>query len=226
MREELVRIKGVNNGIILFLDDKVSFEKVINDLFTLVIESLPVLSSNKIVIDLGDRKDINPYINKIIEKFKSLSLKLDKIIIRNDSQENYDDIDLFFAPTLKNNRDLTTFLKNTVRSGQQIFAEGDIIVFGDVNPGGEVSAGGNITVLGDLRGVVHAGAKGDVYSYIIAYNLQPLQIRIANYIIRGEELLKKVDKSLLQKVKIIYVDDGEFKITSDFSILREVDNEV
>ena len=128
MREELVRIKGVNNGIILFLDDKVSFEKVINDLFILVTESLPVLSSNKIVIDLGDRKDINPYINKIIEKFKSLSLKLDKIIIRNNSQENYDDIDLFFAPTLKNNRDLTTFLKNTVRSGQQIFAEGDIIV--------------------------------------------------------------------------------------------------
>ena len=52
------------------------------------------------------------------------------------------------------------FINNTVRSGQRIECEGDIVVIGDVNPGGEVIAGGSIAVFGRLRGLAHAGCSG------------------------------------------------------------------
>ena len=78
----------------------------------------------------------------------------------------------------------TILLQKTLRSGQRINYKGNVVVVGDVNPGAEVTAAGNVVVLGALRGVVHAGAGGDENAVIIAFHLQPTQLRIANYITR------------------------------------------
>ena len=55
----------------------------------------------------------------------------------------------------------TTFHKGSLRSGQKIEVEGSIVVIGDVNSGAEVIAADNIIVVGTLRGLAHAGAKGN-----------------------------------------------------------------
>ena len=55
----------------------------------------------------------------------------------------------------------TKFHKGSLRSGQRIEFEGSIVIIGDVNAGAEVVAGENIIVLGTLRGLAHAGAKGN-----------------------------------------------------------------
>ena len=82
---------------------------------------------------------------------------------------------------------MTRFIRGTVRNGQRIFYEGNIVVIGDVNPGGEVIAGGNILVLGTLRGIAHAGATGNKDAVVAAYCLQPTQLRIAGMITRAPE---------------------------------------
>lgn len=74
------------------------------------------------------------------------------------------------------------FHQRTVRSGHQIKHEGHVVIMGDVNPGGEIIAGGNIIVWGRLRGVVHAGAKGDAEAVVCALDLSPTQLRIADKI--------------------------------------------
>ncbi|MBU4224603.1 MAG: septum site-determining protein MinC, partial [Chloroflexi bacterium] len=53
---------------------------------------------------------------------------------------------------------------------------------GDVNPGAEIVASGSILVWGRLRGVVHAGAQGDVNAVVCALELTPTQLRIAGEI--------------------------------------------
>lgn len=78
----------------------------------------------------------------------------------------------------------TILLKRTVRSGQCIQYDGNIVVLGDVNPGSELIASGNIVVMGALRGVVHAGATGNEEASVAAFRLQPTQLRIANHITR------------------------------------------
>ena len=82
---------------------------------------------------------------------------------------------------------MTRFVRGTVRSGQRIFYEGNIVIIGDVNPGGEVIAGGNILVLGTMRGIAHAGATGNPDAVVASYCLQPTQLRIAGYIARAPE---------------------------------------
>jgi len=84
----------------------------------------------------------------------------------------------------------TILIQRTIRSGQTVRYNGNIVVLGDVNPGAEVIAAGNIIVMGVLRGVVHAGASGDGDAVVIAFRLRPTQLRIANHITRapdGEE---------------------------------------
>ena len=66
-----------------------------------------------------------------------------------------------------------------------------MVIVGDVNPGSEIIATGDILIMGNLRGLAHAGAKGDKTSIVAAFRLQPTQIRIANYISRPPEGKKK-----------------------------------
>lgn len=72
------------------------------------------------------------------------------------------------------------FVNKTLRSGTRIEFPGHVVVVGDVNPGAEIVAGGNVLVWGRIRGMVHAGAKGDTSAYICALDLSPTQLRIAD----------------------------------------------
>lgn len=86
--------------------------------------------------------------------------------------------------------DQTLLVRRTLRSGQRIFFAGNVVVLGDVNPGAMVTCTGDIAVMGRLRGVAHAGAGGNVAARVMAFRLEPTQLRIAHYISRapdGEE---------------------------------------
>ena len=72
------------------------------------------------------------------------------------------------------------FLTRTLRSGTRIEFAGHVVVMGDVNPGAEIIADGNVIIWGRLRGMVHAGAKGNRSAVICALDLSPTQLRIAD----------------------------------------------
>ena len=81
-----------------------------------------------------------------------------------------------------------------MRSGQKLESEGSLVIIGDVNSGAEVMASDNIIILGTLRGLAHAGAKGNKQAIIAAGLIDTVQIRIANIvkeIDRDEEPLHK-----------------------------------
>ena len=71
------------------------------------------------------------------------------------------------------------FLNRTLRSGTRIEFAGHVVVLGDVNPGAEIVADGNVIIWGRLRGMVHAGAKGNRKAVICGLDLSPTQLRIA-----------------------------------------------
>ncbi len=77
------------------------------------------------------------------------------------------------------------YLKTTLRSGVTIRHPGTVIIQGDINPGGEVIADGDILIWGCLRGIAHAGAKGNPECFIMALRMQPTQLRIAEWVARA-----------------------------------------
>ena len=78
----------------------------------------------------------------------------------------------------------TLYIKRTIRSGQSISSDGNIVIIGDVNPGAEIIAKGDITVWGILAGIAHAGSDGNDFSRIRALKLNPVQIRIGKIFAR------------------------------------------
>jgi septum site-determining protein MinC len=90
-------------------------------------------------------------------------------------------------------RNNALLVKGPLRSGQRIYAEDNLVVFGDVNPGAELIAGGDIMVMGVLRGVAHAGVPDNIVAIIAALSLKPTQLRIGHFISRSPEFQEKHD---------------------------------
>ena len=101
----------------------------------------------------------------------------------------------------------TTFHRGSLRSGQRMEVEGSIVVIGDVNAGAEVIAADNIAVIGNLRGLAHAGAKGNKDAVIAAGSLDVVQLRISN-------IVKEIDREEEGVIEhaFVYVDEDKIVI--------------
>lgn len=83
----------------------------------------------------------------------------------------------------------TLYINQTLRSGQTVSYDGNILIIGDAHPGSEIVASGDITVWGILGGIAHAGSAGNVTSKVRALKLNAIQLRIAGLYARRNDTL-------------------------------------
>ena len=95
----------------------------------------------------------------------------------------------------------TKFIRKTVRGGECIDYQGNIVIIGDVNSGSEVYASGNVIVLGRIKGKVSAGTNGNTKAVIAAFSLQPEMLKIANIIAMSPDDAQKPTYPELAKIK-------------------------
>lgn len=106
---------------------------------------------------------------------------------------------------------VTKIIDGSLRSGKRVEFEGSIVVLGDVNAGAEIIAKEHIIVMGVLRGLAHAGARGNREAMIVANDIDAVQLRIAD-IVKEIEILKPVEpeEEDLQKGKDKKEQEEEF----------------
>ena len=93
-----------------------------------------------------------------------------------------------------------------MRSGASINFDGNVVVMGDINTGAEVIATGKIIVTGAIKGMVHAGAKGNDTAIITGMGIKPTQIRIANLIaVSDKQKTNAVYETAFVKDNEIYI---------------------
>ncbi len=114
------------------------------------------------------------------------------------------------------------FYKGNLRSGQVLDFEKSVIIIGDVNAGASVVSKGNIVILGTLRGSAFAGCCGKRTSFIVALDMKPLQIRIADVITTASDA--SFNKNLKQKQpKIAFLEDEQIYIEPlNKSVLNDI----
>jgi septum site-determining protein MinC len=96
-------------------------------------------------------------------------------------------------------------INKTLRGGQRIEHDGDVLIIGDVNPNAYIIASGNIIVMGTLRGIIHAGANGDEAAVVMGLRLKPQQIRIGSFLSRTPddmEIPKYPEKAFVENNQI------------------------
>jgi septum site-determining protein MinC len=99
-------------------------------------------------------------------------------------------------------RDTSTMLiTQPIRSGQRIYATGDVIITAQVSSGAEIMAEGNIHIYNTLRGRASAGIQGNKDARIFCFDLQAELISVAgNY-----KVSEDIDASVRNKPVQIYL---------------------
>ena len=169
-QQQYVAIKGTKDGLVLRLDDKCAYSDLLAELRNKVAEDgLDGLA--EVRVDIGNRycneTDLKEIMNIIHD---SPNLRVSRI--------QSDVITMEECNTRIQEKQSETFI-GIVRSGQVVKADGDLVVIGDVNPNGRVVAAGSIYVLGRLKGIAHAGAKGNRDAVIAASWLEATHLLIA-----------------------------------------------
>lgn len=107
----------------------------------------------------------------------------------------------------------TRFVYSTLRSGQKVSYEGNVVVLGDVNAGAEVEAGGNIVVMGTLRGNARAGMPDNHGASVTAILLKPTQLRIGGIAVRWPDEERHIDEP-----EMAYVEQGKMYVRSVYDV--------
>ncbi len=205
MNESSVVFKGVRGGLKIYIEAGYGLTRIRADLEQKLksskhfFEGTPVnLIFTGQTLAPSEQQDLMDFISREIE-VGSITYETAKgHIVSNDDFQFFDGIE----------EGMSRFVRGTIRSGQRIFYEGNVAIIGDVNPGGEIIAGGNILIMGTMRGMAHAGATGNHKAVVVAFSLQPTQVRIAEIIARPPEgeIIKP------EYPEIAYIKDGNLVI--------------
>ncbi|GAB4359887.1 MAG: septum site-determining protein MinC [Immundisolibacter sp.] len=103
----------------------------------------------------------------------------------------------------------TRLVTEPVRSGQQVYSRGDLIVLAGVSPGAELLAEGHIHVYGPLRGRALAGLRGDTRARIYCRALEAELIAVAGCF----QVAEDIDPGLHGRPAQVYL-NGEDLVTA------------
>ena len=201
-----VVFKGYKSGLALIIPENDPFESCLQELTTHLEQSQDFFKGAKIYLKTGKRILKDEEYSSLSKIIKDYGLILQRLPEESENNKHIvkEESDSFVS---------TITVKKTVRSGQRLTFDGNLVIMGDVNPGAEVIASGDIIVLGKLRGTAHAGAMGDHSAQIISFLLKPVQIRIAEVITRAPEQDRE---SGFQGPEVAKIKDG-FIIVEKFS---------
>lgn len=190
MRSTIISINLRKDEIVIKLNESAAQEQIVEGLKKKLTELKKLYKDEKTPIRVTGKILKNKEIDEIQELIKS---KID-VEIEFDSPKGLglSNIKKTFEKEIATSE--TKFHRGSLRSGQRLETEGSLVILGDVNSGAEVIASDNIVVLGALRGLAHAGAKGNKQAIIAAGLFDAVQVRIANVvkeINRDEEPLHK-----------------------------------
>lgn len=174
-----ILIKGNKDGILIYINSS-DYEEIKKELVSKIDNARDFFAGSKIIIVDEKYKLTNDCFEDLHNTLKNMF----NITITLFDIENSEKNEKVFSGIYEGR---TKFVKNTVRSGQKIMYNGNVVVIGDVNSSAEVIAAGNIIVLGVLRGIAQAGSNGNKRAFVAAYKLQPEQLRIAEIIGRAPD---------------------------------------
>ncbi|MBO6147779.1 MAG: hypothetical protein J6O55_00385 [Lachnospiraceae bacterium] len=193
---QAVTLKGVRSGIILKMDNELSFSELLPKIREKFEDAADFFGNAKIVLSLENRKVSDEEVRQILGVIQDVT-KLQVVALSTED----DSLEKRFEELLAGAERGTTkpvgevmadtryaeIHVGTLRSGTSDETDYSLLVMGDVKQGAEVSAGGSIFVLGSLLGIANAGSMGDTTAFVMANHLDPLQVRISDYIAISED---------------------------------------
>lgn len=189
-----IDLRMTKRGVVLYIEDY----NDLDDLFVQITNKFSQLNGffsedDKISVMLKDKDKYSKDITEIISFIEKMGFKVGEILVGEMNQNVKqalsvkEKLSLVDEEVKKSHLNPTKVIKKTVRSGQAVVHDGDVMLIGNLNDGGEIIAAGNVIVIGEARGVIRAGSKGNEEAVIYAIIMSPELLQIANYVLHMNE---------------------------------------
>ena len=191
-----VIIKSNKYGINLILDPELSFDELLDAVKVKFLDSEKFFKNAKMAISFAGRELTDEEEQRIIDTItRNTSITILCIVDNNEEHAEFI------------RQQIEAFTASNTASEQPVYAESvianSIVVIGDVNPGAQVISQGNVLILGALKGNACAGAAGDTGCFIVALEMDPIQIQIGDILAKSPDKVKKNKKSRRKAKKTV-----------------------
>ncbi|MBE5939843.1 MAG: septum site-determining protein MinC [Lachnospiraceae bacterium] len=215
-----VMIKGNKYGLVIYVEESLTFSDAKKKIVKKLKECEKFYKGAALGVTFEGKKFTDSEERELIYTISEKSAVNITCVIDNDEFREA----IFKKSVEKKVNDIDSntgqFYKGTLRSGQVLESESSVIILGDVNPGAKVMAAGNVVVLGSLKGTVYAGIAGNPGAFVVALEMNPVQIRIGNIMGRCADKPSKVKDV---STKIAYLDGENIYIEP---LCKEVLNDI
>ena len=211
--DNIVKITGSKSGIILRLDPEADWDSIVKDVAEKFKSSAQFWGDAKKAIAFQGRELDEKQQDEILATIQD-NCELQIVCVLDENPER----EAAFAKALQQEKSgsasavaektAANMLQND--NGQVLDVETSIIILGDVNNGAKVISKGNVIILGSLKGNVFAGSAGNVDAFVIALDMKPVQIRIADTIARSPD--ESPRRSKTKETRIAFWEDGNIYI--------------
>ncbi len=211
MKTQVV-IKGTKSGIIVILDKESAYEELKEAVAEKFSSSSKFLGDTQVAVAFEGRElttEEQMEMLGVIRKNSSLDVVC---IVENDEKTEEHFKKSLNEKLVELGSNTGQFYKGNLRSGQVLTFETGVIIIGDVNVGAQVVSKGNIVVLGTLKGTAFAGSSGNEKAFVVALEMEPVQIRIGDVIGRSPDKVGKHVGKDAKEPKIAFCEDGNIYI--------------
>lgn len=199
-----VMIKGNKSGMSVYLDPQVPFQQILDDIEKKFRESAKFWGSVQMALSLEGRELTPDEEYQIVNAIMGSSQVEILCLIDQDGEQIRRCEKALNEKLMELSSRTGQFYKGDLHRGDSLESEASVVVIGDVNHGARVTAKGNIIILGELKGSVFAGATGNESAVVVALDMAPIQIRIADHTNRIGEKNKRLGKGPM----IAFVENG------------------
>lgn len=209
-------VKFRNNRLVFHLDKEMEFKTLIKEFENKIKEMKPLLEGFKGSLEFKGRMLLEVEKNRILNIIKrNVKISLEYVYCNQKEDDFEREEPISKIVNFNINEGITKFHRGTLRSGGKIEFSGNVVMFGDLNPGAIIEAKGNVIVFGKIAGTVYAGIEGESKAIIVGMQLNPVQLKIGEYIAKnpnqGVLANKKSEKT---GIEVALVKDGKITIES------------
>lgn len=211
---EAAILKGTQDGYEIILSDQAAMEMAFDDLEKILdgLKTQMATSDKHITFDIitGNRLLTSTQRQRLENLFASYDLfSIHKVVSNVITKEK--------AQRMKDLENVH-IVDRTIRNGQEINVEGDVLFLGQIHQGGKLLVSGNIFVMGAVEGILQAGFPNIESKFIIGDVKTAQQLRI------GEQfaILDDLISSKIKTNTVIYVNDLHTLAFGELEDLKQI----
>lgn len=199
---DLVVIKSFPNGISLHMDAQAPFEDILTQIGQKFRDGASFFGNASMALSFVGRVISAEETKAVLEQIRNNSKLHIVCIVEKDEMTNKTFVKALGQLAQKQEPvEKKMFYRCNLEHSQVLESEESIVILGDVQEGSSVISDRNIFVLGSLYGFAHAGAKGNTGASVIALEMAPEILKIAD--VEYVSKKRKGKTKILPKMAII-----------------------